>query len=95
MQSSDFDVIGLLSKLWFEVLRRRNVKALTSSTSKRFSPWHLGVVPRDGKFQVVNDFHEVVCICSERQEAVEIIEMHNSQDPIRNRDDWLFYRDKG
>jgi hypothetical protein len=43
----------------------------------------------------VNDFHEVVCICSERQEAVEIIEMHNSQDPIRNRDDWLFYRDKG
>jgi hypothetical protein len=84
-----------LLKLWFEVLWRRGVKAPMSSTPKRFSRWHLGVVPRDGRFQVVNDSHEAVCVCWGLDEAKALIELHNCLDPIRDRDDWLFYRDKG
>ena len=42
---------------------------------------------------MVNDEKEVVCSVFKLHDAEAIALCHNELDPIKNREDWLFYRD--
>lgn len=62
-----------------------------SSMPKPFSRWR--AVPLDGHWRVVNDEGLVVADRCTLEDAGAIASAHNQLDPIRDREDWLFYRD--
>ena len=79
-----------LSK-WFKLLHGSGRKERTSSMPRKFSRWHIGQDPKTYDWRVIDDDHAVICTGLRiKDEAEEIVAYHNSRDPIRSREDWLY-----
>jgi hypothetical protein len=58
----------------------------------RFDHWYAGQDPRTGRSRVVADGGRVVCNDCTVEDANDIAVRHNAADPIKSREDWLWYR---
>jgi UDP-N-acetylmuramate-alanine ligase len=82
-----------LLKNWFKWSPKGGTAATSSRSREKFLRWR-AAQDHEGRWRVVDDNNLVVCSRCSQEDAEEIANAHNKNDPIQSYTDWLYYKDK-